>query len=229
RVDIDATSVRDGVRATHARLTDLLGHEHASLALAQRCSGVAAPLPLFSAMLNYRHGHLGERDAQARQAWQGIEVLTSEERTNYPLSLNVDDLGDAFRLVAQVAEVGAQRVCDYMQVALESLVQALEFEPELALERLPVLGAVEREQLLHGLNATSVDYNLEQTLHGLFEARVQQAPQALAVQAGTQSLSYDALNRRANQLAHYLREQGVGPDKRVAICVERGLEMVVGL
>ncbi|SEI21614.1 amino acid adenylation domain-containing protein [Pseudomonas asplenii] len=229
RVDIDGTSVRDGVRATHARLTDLLGHEHASLALAQRCSGVAAPLPLFSAMLNYRHGHLGERDAQARQAWQGIEVLTSEERTNYPLSLNVDDLGDAFRLVAQVAEVGAQRVCDYMQVALESLVQALEFEPELALERLPVLGAVEREQLLHGLNATSVDYNLEQTLHGLFEARVQQAPQALAVQAGTQRLSYDALNRRANQLAHYLREQGVGPDKRVAICVERGLEMVVGL
>ncbi len=106
RVDIDGTSVRDGVRATHARLTDLLGHEHASLALAQRCSGVAAPLPLFSAMLNYRHGHLGERDAQARQAWQGIEVLTSEERTNYPLSLNVDDLGDAFRLVAQVAEVG---------------------------------------------------------------------------------------------------------------------------
>ncbi|WP_273822299.1 non-ribosomal peptide synthase/polyketide synthase [Pseudomonas asplenii] len=229
RVDIDAASVRDAVKATHDRLTALLGHEHASLALAQRCSGVAAPLPLFSAMLNYRHGSAGEPDAETRQAWQGIEVLTSEERTNFPLSLNVDDLGDAFRLVAQVTEVGAQRICDYMQVALEALVQALEFEPQLAVERLPVLGAAERAQLLDGLNATAVDYDLEQTLHGLFEARVVQAAQAPAVQAGEQWLSYDQLNRRANQLAHHLREQGVGPDARVAICVERGLDMVIGL
>ncbi|KPA93618.1 hypothetical protein, partial [Pseudomonas asplenii] len=155
------------------------------------------------AMLNYRHGSAGEPDAETRQAWQGIEVLTSEERTNFPLSLNVDDLGDAFRLVAQVAEVGAQRICDYMQVALEALVQALEFEPQLAVERLPVLGAAERAQLLDGLNATAVDYDLEQTLHGLFEARVVQAAQAPAVQAGEQWLSYDQLNRRANQLAHH--------------------------
>jgi len=58
RLDLDDTNVQDSVRHTHARLAELLRHEHASLALAQRCSGVAAPAPLFSALLNYRHNSL---------------------------------------------------------------------------------------------------------------------------------------------------------------------------
>ena len=58
RLDLDETGVEDSVRQTHQQLADLLRHEHASLALAQRCSGVAAPAPLFSALLNYRHNSL---------------------------------------------------------------------------------------------------------------------------------------------------------------------------
>nr|QLY89263.1 pseudodesmin synthetase [Pseudomonas sp.] len=228
RVDIDGLDVRAGARATHARLTALLGHEHASLALAQRCSGVAAPLPLFSAMLNYRHSVTPHEELQ--QAWQGIETLASAERTNYPLTLNVDDLGDGYELTALVAaEVGAQRVCNSMQTALQALVDALEQAPQTALNRLPVITAEERRQLLVDFNATEVPYNLEQTIHGLFEAQVGRTPEALAVKAGEQSLTYRQLNEWANQLAHYLRGQGVGPDSRVVICVERRLEMVVGL
>ncbi|EGH74982.1 amino acid adenylation, partial [Pseudomonas syringae pv. aceris str. M302273] len=71
RVSVGEQGVRDGVKATHKRLTALLGHEHASLALAQRCSGVAAPAPLFSALLNYRHSGVGSVSDQAMQAWQG--------------------------------------------------------------------------------------------------------------------------------------------------------------
>ncbi|NWA25199.1 non-ribosomal peptide synthetase, partial [Pseudomonas gingeri] len=151
RVAVGGQGVRAGVKATHARLTALLGHEHASLALAQRCSGVVAPTPLFSALLNYRHSAVGHVSEQATQAWQGIETLSSEERTNYPVTLNVDDLGEGFSLNVQAAAgIDAQRVCAYMQAALTHLVEALESAPDSAVRDLPVLPEAEREQLLLG-------------------------------------------------------------------------------
>ena len=72
-------------------------------------------------------------------------------------------------------------------------------------------------------------YPREQLVHELFEEQVEKTPDAVAVVYEDATLSYGELNRRANQLAHYLRELGVGPDQRVAICMERSLEMVVGL
>ncbi|MGN8102895.1 amino acid adenylation domain-containing protein [Pseudomonas sp. 22072] len=228
RLDIDDQGARAAVRATHARLTELLGHEHASLALAQRCSGVAAPAPLFSSMLNYRHRGAATRSADAQLAWEGMQTLVNDGRTNYPLTLNVDDLGDGYAFTA-LAQVDAQRVCGYMHNALSGLVEALEQAPHQALNRLPVLGLQERQQLLVQFNATEVNYNLDQTLHGLFEAQVMRTPQAVAVKAGEHTLSYQQLNERANRLAHHLRDSGVRPDARVGICVERGLDMVVGL
>ncbi|MEX5601266.1 syringopeptin non-ribosomal peptide synthetase SypA [Pseudomonas syringae] len=230
RVDLAGQDARGGVRATHARLTALLGHEHAPLVLAQRCSGVAAPLPLFSSLLNYRHSGVAEPSVESIEAWRGIEVLSGEERTNYPLTLNVDDLGDAFRLsVLVTGKVGGERVCGYMQTALGSLVDALEQSPDTALDSLPILPAAEREQLLVQFNDTALEYPHEQTIHGMFEAQAERTPEALAVVHGEQRLSYRQLNERANRLAHALRKQGVQPDSRVGICVERGPEMVVGL
>ncbi|MCF5653312.1 AMP-binding protein, partial [Pseudomonas syringae] len=230
RVAVGGQGVRAGVKATHAQLTALLAHEHASLALAQRCSGVAAPTPLFSALLNYRHSAVGSAAERTAQAWQGMQALHSEERTNYPLTLNVDDVGDGFKLTALAAtSVGAQRVCGYMHTALEQLVDALELMPQASLQSLSILPPVEREQLLVAFNDTALDYPQQQTIHGTFEAQAERTPQALAVIHGERRLTYRELNEQANRLAHALRKQGVQPDSRVGICVERGVEMVVGL
>ncbi|MFD2346254.1 condensation domain-containing protein [Sinorhizobium terangae] len=96
RLDLDGTGVEQSVRATHARLSELLSHEHASLALAQRCSGVAAPAPLFGALLNYRHNTPAHNTPPQTPAMSGagpsdvlsgIEWLGGEERTNYPADL----------------------------------------------------------------------------------------------------------------------------------------------
>ncbi|SFW84313.1 amino acid adenylation domain-containing protein, partial [Pseudomonas sp. NFACC04-2] len=229
RVSLGEQGVKAGVKAVHGQLTALLGHEHASLALAQRCSGVAAPLPLFSALLNYRHGATTASN-EASSAWNGMQALGGEERTNYPLTLNVDDLGTGFNLTVLVGQqIGAQRICAYMHAALQTLVQALEQTPQAALYRLSILPAAELEQLLVTFNATEADYPHQQTIHGLFEEQVQRTPEAVAVVRGEQRLNYRELNERANRLAHYLRKQGVQPDSRVAICVERGIDMVVGL
>jgi arthrofactin-type cyclic lipopeptide synthetase B len=230
RVDVDESNVRAGVKATHARLSALLAHEHASLALAQRCSGVAAPSPLFSAMLNYRHSDSEARQNAKRESLQGIESLAGEERTNYPLTLNVDDLGSGFQLTVMTpSRIGAARIGQFMQNALVALAEALEQTPQQPLNRLTVLPDEERQALLFGLNATDVDYDLQQTLHGSFEAQVRRTPEAVAVVAGDQALSYTQLNERANRLARYLISLGVQVDSRVAICVERSLEMVIGL
>ncbi|MCV4286254.1 non-ribosomal peptide synthetase, partial [Pseudomonas capsici] len=230
RLAVGEQGVRAAVRAAHGRLSELLGHEHASLALAQRCSGVPASMPLFSALLNYRHSAAGEVTSEAVEAWKGIDGLSGEERTNYPLTLNVDDLGDNLLLTALAQEgVGAQRVCGYVQAALQQLVEALELTPQAPLRSLSVLPETEREQVLRGFNATEAEYPLDQTVHGLFEAQVDCTPDAVAVVHGRDHLIYAELNQRANRLAHHLRSQGVQPDSRVGICVERGIEMVVGL
>ena len=229
RVALGEQSVVAAVNSTHERLSTLLAHEHAPLALAQRCSGIAVTTPLFNALLNYRHlaASAGERHASA---WQGIEQLESPEIASYPLMLSVDDLGDGFRLGAQApSEVGAQRVFDYMHTALEGLVAALEQAPQTPVCNVPVLPAAECERLLVTLNATHQDTAGEALVHRLFEARVEQVPEAIALFHDGQGLSYRQLNERANQLAHYLIAQGVRPDSRVGICVERSPEMVVGL
>src|SRR5476651_2286116 len=112
RVAVGGQGVRAGVKATHARLTALLGHEHASLALAQRCSGVPAPTPLFTALLNYRHIAVEQREP-AGGAWEGIQLLAGEERSNYPLVLAVEDFGEGLALTVQVdASQDPRRVCE---------------------------------------------------------------------------------------------------------------------
>ncbi|WP_246432636.1 condensation domain-containing protein, partial [Xenorhabdus indica] len=81
RLDMDDTPLRDSVQATHRRLAGLLTHEHASLALAQQCSGVERGTPLFSALLNYRHN---DQSNQLDNTLEGVELLDGQERTNYP-------------------------------------------------------------------------------------------------------------------------------------------------
>ncbi len=97
------------------------------------------------------------------------------------------------------------------------------------IDRLPLLSEEERERVLVEWNDTAKEFPAERCIHELFEAQVERTPDAVAVVYEEQELSYGELNRRANRLAHYLRELGVRPDGRVAIAVERGLEMMVGL
>ncbi|WP_456015626.1 amino acid adenylation domain-containing protein [Pseudomonas fluorescens] len=229
RVDVGAEDVRAGVKATHARLTTLLRHEHAALALAQRCSGVVAPTPLFSALLNYRHS-APAASAAAVSAWQGIAALSAEERTNYPLTLSVDDLGEGFALsLLASTQVDPQRVCAYLQTALENLVTALEQAPQTPLNQVSVVPAAERQQLLEQFNATHADFPQGTTLHGRIEAQAACTPEAIAaVQQGRQ-LTYAELNQQANLLAHHLLALGVKPDDRVAIVARRGLDTLAGL
>ncbi|HKX19634.1 MAG TPA: amino acid adenylation domain-containing protein [bacterium] len=110
----------------------------------------------------------------------------------------------------------------------ESLLRGIAADPDERVARLPLLTEAERRQLL-------VEWDAPRTappaarIHELFEAQVARSPEAVAVTFDGRSLTYRQLNERANQLAHHLRKHGVGPDVLVGLCLERSLEMSVGV
>ncbi|AUI90618.1 hypothetical protein BVV10_11235 [Xanthomonas oryzae pv. oryzae] len=229
RIEVDGTGVVDSVRVVQQRLAALLRHEHAPLSLAQQCSGVAAPAPLFTSLLNYRHS-VEATDAVGSGSWEGIQTLSAQERTNYPLTVSVDDWGPGFTLkVHSQHPLVPARIVAFLEKALEELAEALAHAPETAVNALDVLPQAERDQVLRQWNATAADYPRDACVHELFEAQVARDPSAIAVTQAEVSLTYRELNARANRLAHYLRGLGVGPDDRVAICLERSVEMVVAV
>jgi amino acid adenylation domain-containing protein len=118
-----------------------------------------------------------------------------------------------------------ERLLEHYQVLLEAVVS----DASVPISRLPLLSARERGQLLLEWNATQREYPREQCLHELIERQVQRTPQAIACQFQDNFLSYEQLNARANQLAHWLRGHGVGPGQRVGFFIERSLEMMIGL
>ncbi|MEJ6479888.1 non-ribosomal peptide synthase/polyketide synthase [Nostoc punctiforme UO1] len=110
-----------------------------------------------------------------------------------------------------------------------TLLEGIIANPEERISQLPLLTEFEQHQLLVEWTDTQVDYPLDKCIHQLFEEQVQRTPDAVAVFFEDQQLTYQQLNSRANQLAHYLKSLGVGADVLVGICVERSIEMVVGL
>ncbi|HLK55511.1 MAG TPA: amino acid adenylation domain-containing protein [Chthonomonadaceae bacterium] len=126
------------------------------------------------------------------------------------------DLFDAERM---------QRMLGHFQVLLEAIV----LNAQQKLSALPLMTAAERHQVLTEWNSTEVAYPRQRCIHELFEAQVERAPEAIAVEFEGASLTYRALNQRANQLAHYLQKLGVGPEMLVGVFMERSLEMVVTL
>ncbi|KAI1288646.1 hypothetical protein EDD11_009741, partial [Mortierella claussenii] len=227
KINLEGASAQESVLQTHAALAALLDHEHASLALAQRCSSVPAGIPLFSALLNYRHGVESTDD---NPGIAGMEVLDSEERTNYPFSLDVDDLGSSLQLTVEAVQpFDSARICGYVHQALQSLSDALENTPGVPVHHLGVVPTEERQLLVEKWNTTQQDYPEDRCVHQLFELQAAKTPNACALVFEDQVFSYEDLNIQANRLAHHLMELDVKPEARVAICVDRTPAMIVGL
>jgi len=122
-------------------------------------------------------------------------------------------------------EATITRMLRHFQRLLTGVVE----NPDSCLSKLPLLTEAERRQLLVEWNDTRRDYPRDQCIHSLYEVQVERRPEAVAVIFEDQPLTYRELNHRANQLAHHLQALGVGPEVRVGLCMERSIEMVVGL
>jgi amino acid adenylation domain-containing protein len=118
---------------------------------------------------------------------------------------------------------------DRMVGHFQTLLQGIVANPEQRIAELPLLSEGERHQLLVEWNATEVEYPRDKCLHELFEEQVERTPDGVALVFEGKQLTYRELNGRANQLAHYLRKMGVGPEVLVGIFMERSFEMVIAM
>ncbi|HMZ78170.1 MAG TPA: amino acid adenylation domain-containing protein, partial [Acidobacteriota bacterium] len=160
-----------------------------------------------------------------------VELVENETRiARFDLTCDVEDspLGLAVTFEYN-ADLFDRSTIDRFFRYYETLLTGVVSNPGLRVGHLPILTEAERHQVLVEWNATQVDYPRDVCLHQLIEAQVERTPDAIAVVFEDQSLTYRELNSQANQLAYHLQQQGVGPDVLVGICVERSLEMVIGL
>ncbi|MDW6005256.1 non-ribosomal peptide synthetase [Vibrio mangrovi] len=230
RLSLGDLSVGAAVQRTHESLAELLEYEHASLVLAQQCSGMSAQMPLFSSLLNYRYDG-GSEQLEGSNIRTEIDVVYHREQTNYPISVSVNDhIGQGFSLDILVDErLDGERIAQMMAAAVSQLVETLAAAPEHPVSRLTVLSAAERHRVLYELNETRIGFPVGDCIQELFERQADIAPEAVAVVFGNQQLTYGQLNIQANQLAHWLIEQGVRPDSRVAVLLERSCDLIVSL
>ncbi|MDQ1924844.1 AMP-binding protein, partial [Massilia pseudoviolaceinigra] len=158
------------------------------------------------------------------------DIATPHRTTQFDLTLSLSEAGGFITGSLEYASdlfehATMERLIGHLQVLLSGMAA----DETKRISQLPLLTPEQYKQLIVDFNDTAVDYPHDQLTHQLFEAQVANSPDAIAVVFEEQFLTYDALNKRANQVAHALIGLGIRPDDRVAICVERSLEMVVGL
>jgi amino acid adenylation domain-containing protein len=154
------------------------------------------------------------------------------QQTTTPFDLHLSLLDHGNRIVGHLLyarDLFERATIERYVTHFDTLLRGMVADDRRLVVHLPLLTEAERYRMLVELNVTAAPASGQQLVHRLFEEQAESQPQALAVEHAQQSLTYEQLNRRANQLAHRLLELGVRPDDRVAVCVERGVGMVVGL
>lgn len=183
--------------------------------------------PLFQVMFNLQNH---EREQIKLNELSITELKTERGSSKFDLTLNIWEKADGLRVAFEYntdlfKRDTIRRMLGHFQVLLEGVVR----NPAERISRLPMLTPPERRQILVDWNDTRDDHPKNLCIHQLFEEQAKRTPDAIALVWGNQQLTYAELERRANQLAHYLKKQGVGPEARVVICVERSMEMVLGV
>ncbi|HYX15543.1 MAG TPA: amino acid adenylation domain-containing protein [Nostoc sp.] len=211
------------------QLVEAREYEYTPLVKIQGCSEVPKDLSLFESIVVFENYPI---DVSLRQSDLNFEIkdFHSFEKTSYPITLTVipgEEL--LLKITCDDSDRFDTDTITRMLGHLQTLLEGMVTKTEQRLCELSLLTETERHQLLVEWNDTQIEYPQQQCIHELFEAQVEKTPNAVAVVFEDQQLTYGELNAKANQLAHHLRSLGVRPEILVGICVERSLEMVIGL
>ena len=203
-------------------------HEHTPLVKIQGWSELPKDQSLFAALLAFEN--YPQSDGLGQGTGLRVQRHPTVERTNYPLTIRI--LPEAatvhFFFIYDDERFDAaaiERLFGHWQTLLTGMVA----QPDTAVAQLPMLTPTEREQLLVAWNRSDLNFEPQECIHEQVARQAAQTPHAPALTFEEQTLTYQQLNERANQLAHFLQQQGVQPDDLVALYLERSLEMVIAI
>jgi amino acid adenylation domain-containing protein len=214
------------------RSTTLDAYSHQDLPFEQlvetlRPERHASHSPLFQVVLALQNAPMGSLDLPGLT----LEPLAADGiSAKFDLILTLTEHKDQlFAAFEYKTDLFDQTTIERMAGHFTHLLEAITADPTALVGTLSMLGEAEKHRMLVEWNDTTTHYPATTTIHQWFETQVVKTPDHVALVYEDTELSYAALNARANQLAHYLRGIGVGPDILVGICAQRSLDMIIGL
>ncbi len=201
---------------------------YTSLVDIQGWSDVPRGTPLFESILVYQNFPLESMFAEGTGSLP-FEAIRDYEWSNYPLALVASPGPELNMTLAYDATRFDQGAIERMLGHVRQLLSDMLSDPERPIAALQMLTPSERHQLIVDWNNTFAEWSTDVCVHDLFERKAAQTPDALAVVQQDNQLTYRELNQRANHLARYLQQLGVGPEKLVGLCMERSPDMIVAL
>ncbi|MBO1049494.1 MAG: amino acid adenylation domain-containing protein [Dolichospermum sp. DEX182a] len=209
-------------------MLELLDYSYTPLVEIQALSQVPGGTPLFDTIVVVENYPINNSLLNEDSSLQ-ISDIDGSEQTNYPVTVIVIPGDELLVKISYDTALFEETTMGRMLGHLQTIFSAIVENPAATVGELPLLSAAERHQLLVEWNDTASEYPIDKCIHQLFASQVEKTPDAVAVVFENQQLTYRQLNQKANQLAHHLQTLGVKPEFLVGICVERSLEMVVGL
>lgn len=203
-------------------------YEHTPLAKIHEWSAAPRGASLFETVLVFENYELNDRIKQLPGNWAGrnFELL---EQTHYPLTLAAYS-GTALLLKLEYdARRFDSKTAERLLGHVKELLAGMAANLNRRIGQLSMLSGDERRQIIGQWNQTAKSYQRDGCLHKLVQEQVRRSPEAIAVVCANEHISFGELNERANQLAHYLRNRGVGSDTQVGVCLDRSIEMVIAL
>ncbi len=211
---------------------DLRQYEYSPLIQIQGWSEIPRGRSSFESIVVFENYPVSTSLQQSKAGDKSLTIrqVHSVENTNYPLT--VVAVMEGSELVLQIGydtTIFDGPTIRRMSTHLQTLLEGMATNPAQRVLDLPMLTAEERRQILVEWNETATRYGLPCCFHQRFAGQAERTPAALAVVCEQERLSYRELNERANQLAHYLQRQGIGPESLVGVLMERSVELVVAL
>lgn len=203
-------------------------YEHTPLLKIQEWSDLPLGTPLFESIHDFRYSSVESALCEQGGNWKRREFRILHQ-SNVPLVFQ--GFGETELLLkiqynrSRFDFITIERMFRHYKTLLEGMVA----NPKRRLLDLPLLTETERYQLLMEWNDTQATYPQDECIHQLFETQADRTPDAIAVVFEDKQTTYRELNSQSNQLAHYLTKHNVGPETLVGICMERSVEMVIGL